>query len=303
LEPARHDSPKLRRLRVFNVVVTALVYCAQNAGRLFVVAFLPCLLEAASRLALEWLIYRDPSDMPALLVSHDFNPPTWLSAFATAPWVAMAWAFVLRDMNDQDTYRGLITARILRRARLRFELNRAILLAAAIFAADSLFAGLIKRVDREILFAVAQSYEFQLSNSVLAAWGWLSQLVQTFLVATVSAWLGVMAGRLLIQGGSGIVGAWRLMRGNRLRLGVIFFLLNIALMGLDHVLDPAKAWIVRSLTNPLSWTLTEATLRHVVDFPFGMLWIVTSAVTIGIVLDALEGARAQSGKTATPLPA
>jgi len=158
LEPARHDSPKLRRLRVFNVVITALVYCAQNAGRLFVVAFFPCFLEAASRLALEWLIYRDPSDMPALLVSHDFNPPTWLSAFATAPWIAMAWAFVLRDMTDQDTYRGLITARIVRRARLRFELNRTILLAAAILAADSLFAGLIKRVDREILYAVASSY-------------------------------------------------------------------------------------------------------------------------------------------------
>src|SRR5262249_19631293 len=201
-----------------------------------------------------------------------------------------------------DTYRGLITARIVRRARLRFELNRAILLAAAIFAADSLFEGLVKRVDREILFAVARSYEFQLSD-MLAAWAWLSQLVRLFLVATVSAWLAVMAGRLLTEKESAILGAWRLMRGNRLRLGAIFFLLSIALMGLDHVLDPAKTWIVRSLTNPLSWTLTEAALRHVVDFPFDMLWIVTWAVTVGIVLDALEGAPAQSGKTATPFPA
>jgi len=87
-----------------------------------------------------------------------------------------------------------------------------------------------------------------------------------------------------------IAGPWRLMRGTGCGLPRIFFVLTIALMALDRLLDPAKTKLVRSLTDPTAWTLNEAALRYAVDFPVSMLWIVTWAVMVGIVLDALERA-------------
>jgi hypothetical protein len=288
LETSFSGAPTLRLLRVFNVVVAALTYCVRNAGRLCVIAWFPCALESVSRLALEWLIFSYPYQMPELLLSQHFNPPTWLTAIVIGPWIAMAWMFVLRDMAGGNPAHGLVTARILRPARLRFELSPVIFLAAAIFSATDLFEGASKFAEREILVALYRFFDFEISENALNIWGSLSTIIRIALVATVAAWTSVIAGHVLLHETVDIAGGWQLMRGNRLRLAVIFFLLTVALLGLDRLLDPARTWIVRSLTNPLSWTPYEAILRYTVDFPFSMLWIVAWAVTIGIVLDALE---------------
>jgi len=49
-----------QRLRVFSTVVATLTYCVRNAGHLLVLAWFPCALDSAGRLALEWLIYGFP---------------------------------------------------------------------------------------------------------------------------------------------------------------------------------------------------------------------------------------------------
>jgi hypothetical protein len=286
LEASPQESPKLRQLRVFNVIGTALVYCLQNAGRLFAVAWFACAIESLTRLGLEWLVLAYPPKLPDILLSNAFNPPTWLTALATAPWIAMAWAFVLRDMADKDPGR-IVTVRILRRARLRFELTGTILIAAAIIAADTLFDGASRLVDRQLLVAV-YLLDYQMSDSALAIWGWLSQIIRVAVAATVSMWLVVIAGHVLLHETLNISGAWRLMRGNRLRLVAISFLLNIAFIQLYAVTDAARAWLFRSITDPASWSMTEAMLRYALDFPIAMFWIVFWAVIVGIVLDALE---------------
>jgi len=125
---------------------------AETAGRLFVIALLPCALDSISRLALEWLVlsYPSPSSRPRCCPKTSV-PPTWLTAITAALWSAMAWAFILRSMADQDAHRGIVTARILRPARLRFELSGTILFAAAVLRPTILLDGMSRLADRELL--------------------------------------------------------------------------------------------------------------------------------------------------------
>jgi hypothetical protein len=97
-----------KRLRVFSTVVATLTYCARNAGHLFVVAWFPCALDSACRLALEWLIYSFPPRLPEWSLFGHFEPPTWLTPVVAAPLVAMVWAFVLSDICDRNSDRGII---------------------------------------------------------------------------------------------------------------------------------------------------------------------------------------------------
>jgi hypothetical protein len=200
----------------------------------------------------------------------------------------MAWAFILREMSDGDPGR-IVSSRILRRSRLRFELSRTILLAAAITAADNLFDGASRLVVIPLLVVVYLS-GYEMSGSVLTSWGWLSYIIQLAVAATVSAWLSLITGRLLLHERLDISAAWRLMRGNRLRLAAISFLLTIAFYQLYVLADAAKSRIVRSIADSTSasWTMTEAMLRYAIEFPIAMFWIVLGAIVVGIVLDALE---------------
>jgi hypothetical protein len=290
-EQRRQPPPpsRLRLLRVLNVAVTAATYCARHAGRLIAIAWLPCLLESASRLGLEWLLFSYPPKMPDVLLSDEFNPPTWLTAFVPTPFAAMAWAFILSDMLDRNSKRGTIDAPALR--WLRFELSPPVFAAAAIFSAANVVDGLIRSADRALLVWVASAYDNKVPDAFFEIWGNSAIVIRTALAALVMAWIFPLAGNVLRGRALNASGVWRSLRKNVLRLAAIFFLLTIALSALDRLLGPAKAWLVRQLTDPPSWTLKAATISYVLDFPVSMLWIILWAVTVGIVLDALMGAQ------------
>ena len=76
-----------RRLHVFSTVVATLDYCVRNAGQLFLLAWLPCALESACRIGLEWLTDGSPPLMPQWLLFDQFFPPTWLTPLVNAPAV------------------------------------------------------------------------------------------------------------------------------------------------------------------------------------------------------------------------
>jgi hypothetical protein len=275
-------------------VVAALRYLVRNAGALLAAAWLPCLLESTTRLLLEWLVFTYPPVLPDAFLSDQFTPPTWLTAFAVAPWTAMAWAFVLRQMRGERAAAG--TPRVPGR-RLPFWLNQPILLAAVILALGNLFDGSSRLALRELIFAVARVYDNELPDLAVLLLGFPTELVRIALVATVTGWIAVVAGHVLRQGilDIGILdigtfdirGGWRLMHGNRLRLAAVFFLLMVAFQGLDVLAGPVRTWLIHLVTTPTVWTFPEAALRYALDLPLSVLWILLWAVTVGIVLDAL----------------
>jgi hypothetical protein len=138
------------------------------------------------------------------------------------------------------------------------------------------------------LLLVAYLSGYEMSDSVLTIWGWLSYVIYAAVAATVSAWLSLITGHLVLHERLDISAAWRLMRGNRLRLAAIFFLLTIAFNQLYTLADVAKSRIIQSIANSASVTMTEAMLHDAIVFPIFMFSIVLGAVIVGIVLDALE---------------
>ena len=301
-QPRREPRPpsRLRLLRVFSVAVTAATYCARHAGRLIAIAWFPCLLELASRLGLEWLLFSYPPKMPDVLLSDDFNPPTWLTAFVPTPFAAMAWAIILSDMLDRNSKRGTIDLPALR--WLRFELSAPVFAAAAIFSAANVVDGLIRSADRALLVWVASAYDNKVPDAFFEIWGNSAIVIRIALSAMIMAWTFPLAAHVLRTGTFDAVGVWRLTRGNRLRLAAVLFLLTVALSALDRLVGPTRTWLVRLMTDPPSWTLKQATVSYAVDFPVSMLWIVIWAVTVGIVLDALVGARQPPVERRTRVP-
>lgn len=286
MEASQRVSSKVRRLRVFGVVVATLTYCVRNAGGLFVIAWFPCLLASATRLALEWLVLGWPPRMPAWLLSNQFDPPTWLTALAVAPFEAMAWAFVLSFMSDRSSKRGTVATPVSQLGWLRFELSPVIFAAAAILSIANLIDGAAQFAQLRLL--VAAFTFFGMSENQLEVWAQLAVVIRIGLVAIVMAGLYLTVGHMLRTGTLAVAHIRKIVRGNWLRLIAAFFLLNVTLLGLDRFVHPATTRLARMMDDPLSWTLRSASIRYVLDFPFSMLWIVAWAVLVGIVLDALN---------------
>jgi hypothetical protein len=242
-------------------------------------------------MGLEWLVYGFPPRMPQWLIFNQFNPPSWLTPIVTAPLVAMAWAFVLADICDRNPHRGTVTVLNVRHGWIRFELSPAILLGAAVLAVTALLDGLLGFARAKLFVAAYPLFEGR--SDVFDVWAYFAMALHTLALSVVAAWTFPIAAQVLRTGMFDGARLRSLMRGNRLRLIAIFLLLNVALYQLDVFMRPAIRWIVRSLVDRPVWTLGEATIRHVLEFPYDMFWIVAWAVTMGIVIDAL----------ATPTPA
>ena len=115
-------------------------------------------------------------------------------------------------------------------------------------------------------------------------------------------WTGALptypiAAQVLRTGAFDRTRALDLMRGNRLRLTAIFFLLNLTSYQFYALIRPATNWITQLLVDPPSWTLREAIIRHVIQFPFDTFWVVAWAVTLGMVMKALALPMRRTGPT------
>jgi hypothetical protein len=299
------SAQKVGLLRVLKALAAVARYCGRNAGSLFLLVWFPCLMVAASQIVLDWLSLSFPPVLPARLLSANYNPPTWLTAVAETPWGAMAWAFVLADMNDRHTKRGLTGLPILRRLRLRFELGLAILVAAVLFSAVNLLDGGLRILNVQLLAAVYE--RFGLSDELLNAIGRTGQVLQVIVMAALVATSYLAIGQLLRTGFRGMISVWGLTRHNRLRVFALFLLLSVAAIALVVATAPAAGWVLRSFADELFWTFKAALIRQLLDLPFFMLWTVVYAVTTGVVLGALEQraaaqAPAQSRPTAAAAP-
>jgi hypothetical protein len=242
---------------------------------------------------LEWLAYGQPPRMPEWLLFEHFFPPTWLTPLVNAPLVAMVWAFVLSRICDRNPDRGTVSAAGIRRGWIRFELSAAVLLGAGIFLATHLVDGLLRLLHYKLLLAAYPLFEGR--DAVFDVWTRWSVALPILAVSAVAAWTYPFAAQALRTGGLDRARVQSLMRGNRLRLTAIFFLLNLASYLLYALIRPATEWLAQPLVDPLSWTPGEAIIRHVIQFPFDMFWVVAWAVTMATVMDALEAPANRSG--------
>jgi hypothetical protein len=284
-----------KRLRVFSTLEATLDYCLRNAGQLFVLAWFPCALESACRIGLEWLTDGSPPLMPQWLLFDQFFPPTWLTPLVNAPAVAMVWAFVLSTVCDQNPDRGTVRVSGIRPGWIRFELSPAVLLGAAVFVATNLLDGLLRWTQFQLLLALYPLFEGRAAT--FDAWARWSDALPILAGSAVAAWTYPIAAQVLRTGMFDRARALDLMRGNRLRLTAIFFLLNLASYLFYALIRPATNWIGQSLVDPLPWTLREAIIRHVIQFPFDTFWVVAWAVTLGMVMKALALPMRRTGPT------
>jgi len=292
------SAQKVGLLRVLKALAAVARYCGRNAGSLLLLVWFPCLLVAATQIGLDWLSLSFPPVLPAPLLSPNYNPPTWLTAVAETPWGAMAWAFMLADMSDRHTRRGLTGLPILRRLRLRFELGVAILFAAVLFSAVNLIDGGLRVLNVQLL---AATYErFGLADELLNALARTGQILQVIIMAAVVAMFYLAIGQLLRTGFKSMTSVWRLTRHNRLRVFALFLLLSVVAIALDAVAAPAVGWVLRNFADELFWTFKAALIRQLLDLPFFVLWTVVYAVTTGVVLGALE--QRAAAETSAPQP-
>jgi hypothetical protein len=290
-----HTAQKAGLLRVLKALAAVARYCGRNAGSLFLLVWFPCLMVGVCQIALDWLSLSFPPKLPAWLLSQSFNPPTWLTAAAETPWGAMAWAFVLADMSNRNTRRGVTS--VLQSLRARFELSLAVLVAAMIFTAVNLIDGGLRALQLQLLASIAATFE--LTDELLLAIGKTGEIMQVIVMAAVVSAAYLTIGSLLRSGFRSAIGVWRLTRHNRLRVFALFLLLSLISVALNAAAAPAITRVLRGFADDLFWTFQGALIRQLVDLPFFMLWTVVYAVTVGIVLGALEQ-RAAAQATALP---
>ena len=164
--------------------------------------------------------------MPEWLLFDQFFPPTWLTPLVNAPAVAMVWAFVLSKVCDQNPDRGTVTVPGIRPGWIRFELSPAVLLGAAVFVATNLLDGMFRLAQFQLLLAIYPLFEGR--DGAFDAWARWSDALPILAGSAVAAWTYPIAAQMLRTGVFDRTRALDLMRGNRLRLTAIFFLLNLA---------------------------------------------------------------------------
>ena len=112
-------------------------------------------------------------------------------------------------------------------------------------------------------------------------------MLRTVLLSLVAAWTYPVAAQALRMGKLDRAPLAGDLRGNRLRLWAIFFLLNVALSLFGGLLRLAADWFLEPSDPPISWTLRDTTIRRVIEFPFDVLWIVAWAATTAVAMKAL----------------
>lgn len=289
---ASSHPPKLRLLRVFGVAVEAFLYCVRSARRLIIISWLPCAFISLSDVFLEWLIFAWPPRMPTWALSNSFHPPTWLTALTTAFWSAMVWVFVLDEVRRGRSVRGVIRGPSFQLSWIRFELGLPVLLAAAILSVVYLAEGLARFAQLQILMQIYTGYEP--SDSMLASWNALISTIRLALIAGLTALCSPIVAQVVAPQRINLPRLSSIFRGNWFRLALIFLFVHIVLLGLDEFLGPLTRWLLQPFASPMGWTLREALLRSVLEFPLQLLWVVIWPVIMGVVLDALDKSLTES---------
>jgi hypothetical protein len=279
--------PRTRRLlHVPKVITAAFKYVWKDGSRLIMATLLACLLASATRLLLEWLVFPWPPRLPNWLLFDDFDPPTWLMAFALTPWLAMGWAFVLDEMEVDKGRRGTLTIAGREQPWLRFELSRPIWIAAAIFTVVNVIDALTRFAQFQILLGLESAIDpSELTLTVVAA---LLTVLRVAVMVGVFVWCYPLAGMVLRDGTFSIARLRAIMAGNWLRVGLIFLVLSIILRVVYRLIEPITSWLIVRFADSDGWSLPVALIRFALDFPFQMLWIVSWAVIVGVVLYTLD---------------
>jgi len=169
---------------------------------------------------------------------------------------------------------------------LRFELSGPVLIAAALFTVVNTVDALTRFAHAGIIDAIFASSEA--SDFVVTASSALLTAVRVVITVAVLVWCYLLAGMVLRDGTLSVSRLHAVMRGNWHRVVVIFLVLSIVLRGIYLLLEPVTSWLTARLTDAPEWTIQAALIRFVVDFPFQMLWIVSWAVIVGVVLYTLD---------------
>jgi hypothetical protein len=240
-------------------------------------------------IALEWLVvtYR----MPEWVLSRDFNPPTWLAAIVTTPFKAMVLALVLNTMSEKNSEHGSSSKPSSGLTWLRFELSRAVLLAAVVFSVFALLLGALPILRRQFLMA-GMNVLYAPQN--LQSWTTGTDIIFVPVYAAVSviapACYYLLAGYIIKSGKVDLVYIWQATRHNRLRLVVFFFLIAAALAGLRLMVTSGMTWMSNLLGSQSSWSWWETALQYFLAFPFDMISLAVPAVAVATVIDGLERA-------------
>ena len=112
-------------------------------------------------------------------------------------------------------------------------------------------------------------------------------MLRTVVLSLVAAWTYPIAAQMLRMGKFDNALLAGDLRGNRLRLWAIFFLLNVVLSLFGGLFRLAADWLLETSDPPISWSLRDTTLRRVIEFPFDVLWIVAWAATTAFAVKAL----------------
>ncbi|TIU30327.1 MAG: hypothetical protein E5W38_19105 [Mesorhizobium sp.] len=290
-------SPTRRLLRIGKTVARVFGYCRANAWPLFVAAWFPCFLTALCLAALALVLFADPEQVPAWLLSRGFDSRTWLSAIVAAPFSAMVFAFVLDRMANAPEHGRVVVRRGIESARrfavpgIRFELSQRILLAALLLAAVQLLSGFAVAGEHRLLVAgLLATHDLPLSPEDITPWVSAMGVFNLFAGGFVLAWTYLFVGDFLWTGSFDPIGCWRALHGNHLRFVAIMLIVLAIVAMLKYGLVLAAGLILIPADAAPPSFLSLMLLHFGLAWPFDVLHLVLSAATVGTILGAFRPA-------------
>jgi hypothetical protein len=287
-------TPRRRRvLRVGKLLAAALTYCTANAWSLFVAVWFPSFLSTLCLMALAFAIFSDPAHAPRWLLSHGFDPATWLSAIVVGPFSAMVIAFVLDRMaNAPDKgrvgiRRGLDGERIVPVPGISLEISSRILLAALPLIAVELIFGFTLAGEHKLLAAkLIGTHGSSPTSTDIKLWTVSTWILNRIVGSILLAWTYLFVGDFIRTGSFDPARCWKTLAGNRLRFAVTMFVVFAGVLLLQAAV--AVGGVMIFVHGDVFTSFTSIVLWHFgFGWPFRLLHLVLSAATVGVVLDGI----------------
>ena len=286
--------PRRRVLRVGKLLAAALTYCTAHARSLFAAVWFPSVLSTLCLIALTFAIFSDPAHAPRWLLSHGFDPATWLSAIVAGPFSAMVIAFVLDRMANAPERgrvsfkRGIEGERIVRVPGISLEISSRILLAALPLIAVELIFGFTLAGEHKLLAAnLIAAHGSSPTSANVIPWTGLTWILNRIAGGFLLAWTYLFVGDFIRTGSFDPARCWKALAGNRLRFAVTMFVVFAGVLLLQAALVVAGVMIF--VHDDVFTSFTSAVLWHFgLGWPFRLLHLVLSAATVGVALDGIS---------------